>query len=70
MKIPDPIIDPTTREMAARGPIPRMNSEGAEVWAGAFAGATIEYPGAVGVILNAVKHLSGYELRDSSLRSE
>jgi hypothetical protein len=31
MKIPDPIIEPTTREMAASGPIPRMNSEGAEV---------------------------------------
>jgi hypothetical protein len=31
MKIPEPIMDPTTREMAASGPMPRMNSEGAEV---------------------------------------
>jgi hypothetical protein len=31
MKIPDPIIDPTTRLMAASGPIPRMNSEGGDV---------------------------------------
>jgi len=31
MKMPDPTIDPTTREMAASGPIPRMNSAGAEV---------------------------------------
>jgi hypothetical protein len=31
MKMPDPIIDPTTRLMAARGPMPRMNSEGGEV---------------------------------------
>jgi hypothetical protein len=31
MKIPDPIIDPTTRLMAASGPMPRMNSEGGEV---------------------------------------
>jgi hypothetical protein len=31
MKIPEPIIDPTTRLMAARGPMPRMNSEGGDV---------------------------------------
>jgi hypothetical protein len=35
IKIPDPIIDPTTREIAARGPMPRMNSDGAEVAVGA-----------------------------------
>src|SRR5689334_11846025 len=31
MKMPEPIIEPTTREMAASGPIPRMNSVGADV---------------------------------------
>ncbi len=25
MKMPDPIIDPTTSEVAASGPMPRMN---------------------------------------------
>src|SRR6185436_4557957 len=28
MKIPEPIIEPTTSEIAASGPIPRMNSDG------------------------------------------
>ncbi len=27
MKIPDPIIEPTTSEIAASGPMPRMNSD-------------------------------------------
>src|SRR4051812_49721851 len=43
IKIPEPIIDPTTSDMAASGPIPRMNSEGAEVLDIAFAGAAIQY---------------------------
>ena len=29
MKIPEPIIEPTTSEIAASGPMPRMNSVGA-----------------------------------------
>jgi hypothetical protein len=45
MKIPEPIIDPTTSEIAARGPMPRMNSVGAEeVLGGAFVGTAIDYP--------------------------
>src|SRR5690349_3534650 len=35
MKIPDPIIDPTTSEIAASGPIPRMNSDGGLLSTGA-----------------------------------
>src|SRR6476661_2188745 len=46
MKIPEPIMDPTTSETAASGLIPRMNSE--EVpWAdagGASVGAAMEVP--------------------------
>src|SRR5689334_11240720 len=34
MKIPDPIMEPTTRDTAASGPIPRMNSVGGEVTGG------------------------------------
>jgi len=46
MKMPDPIMEPTTSEMAASGPMPRMNSEGAEVCGGgAFAGAAMGYVG-------------------------
>src|SRR5919109_5133001 len=54
MKIPEPIIDPTTSEIAARGPMPRMNSEGGVVAAGALVGAAIAAPG------------SGYGFADSA----
>src|SRR5918997_946565 len=36
MKMPDPIIDPTTRLMAASGPMPRMNSDGGDVTGSAW----------------------------------
>jgi len=42
MKIPEPIIDPTTSDIAASGPIPRMNSDGAEVVGRALVGAAIK----------------------------
>src|SRR5919112_2033373 len=41
MKIPEPIMEPTTSDMAASGPIPRINSDGADVAGGALAGAAI-----------------------------
>ena len=41
MKIPDPIIEPTTSEIAASGPMPRMNSDGGLVAGGAWVGAAI-----------------------------
>jgi hypothetical protein len=42
MKMPDPIMDPTTSETAASGPMPRMNSVEGVVLAGAvWAGAAI-----------------------------
>ena len=37
MKIPEPIIEPTTSEIAASGPMPRMNSGGGELAGWAFA---------------------------------
>jgi hypothetical protein len=44
MKMPDPIMEPTTREMAASGPIPRMNSDGDDVvGGGALAGAAMVF---------------------------
>jgi hypothetical protein len=53
MKMPDPIIDPTTREMAASGPMPRMNSEGDVVAGGAFAGADIKFSATGSATLSA-----------------
>src|SRR6266542_5005569 len=44
MKIPDPIMEPTTSEIAASGPMPRMNSGDWLAGAGAFAGATTQLP--------------------------
>ena len=42
MKMPDPIIEPTTSEIAASGPMPRTNSEDDGVGAaGAWVGAAI-----------------------------
>jgi hypothetical protein len=41
MKIPEPIMEPTTREMAARGPMPRMNSVAGVVADAVWAGAAI-----------------------------
>jgi hypothetical protein len=74
MKIPEPIMDPTTRETAASGLIPRMNSE--EV-PGADAGAA-SIGAAMGVLVGGVSSRAQRELarewfgdgwEDPSLRS-
>src|SRR5688572_21605092 len=41
MKMPDPIIEPTTSEIAASGPMPRMNSDGGEVAGGVWTEAAM-----------------------------
>jgi hypothetical protein len=64
-------MDPTTREMAANGPMPRMNSDGGEdVGGGAFAGAAMEYPDVdKAVVLSEAKRLPRASRRDLSDRT-
>jgi hypothetical protein len=41
MKMPDPIMEPTTSDTAASGPIPRMNSGAEETVSGALVDTVI-----------------------------